>query len=140
MQVTTDRLQVFAQSLQPWKEFFKYESFSAPATKEAAMARLKFNVPFYRVNYAVAVATACAASLLTSPAALLGFLAIVALLLHTSATPMTQQRAAGTLAATVLLLLWSDAVAVLCGGALAGAALCGVHGALRHPEDLFMEV
>lgn len=137
--------------LRPWPEFFSTASIDRPASFNYVLIRIRKNVRHFRVNYALVVSVCASLSLIGTPFSLIVIAAVVGmwLLLHFfREDPLVawgQQHVGDrTILLGLVLLsiaaLWLTGVAgSLIGGVGFGVVLSGIHGALRNPEDLFLD-
>lgn len=135
----------------PWAEVFDRSSFSKPATLQEATSRLRKNVAYFRVNYAAATVATVALAFLSHPSSLLVLGALVlawvyVFALHTGPlvingrTLSDREKFFGMSAASFVLVFFLTGVGSLAFSALVAAgALVAAHGAMRAPDDLFLD-
>lgn len=136
----------------PWSELVDRTAFSKPETFSEATFRIRKNFSYFRVNYYAITALALAVSLLTNPFSLIIFLGLLAswiflYLFRPSDQPLvlfgrtfTDFETLALLGAlTVFVLFLTSVGSILVSALMAGVAVVCVHGALRVPEDLFMD-
>lgn len=136
----------------PWSELADRSAFSRPDSLSEATARVRKNLSYFRVNYMAVITAVLAVSLLTNPFSLVVLLALLAawcfLYLFRPADPplvlfgrqFSDRETLGGLAAlTVFVVFLTSLGSVIISALMAGAAIVCVHGALRMPEDLFLD-
>ncbi|KAH6822837.1 hypothetical protein C2S53_017236 [Perilla frutescens var. hirtella] len=148
---STQNLSASLSRCRPWPEFLAtISALDFPPSLSAASVRLRCNAAYFSVNYAIIVTACAAASLISTPIALLliGSVFFLWLILHFFREDP--------------LLIWGRHVsdwAVICGlvvlsavalwltgplnslsiGIIVGLLISAVHGALRNPEGLFLD-
>ncbi|MQL80685.1 hypothetical protein Taro_013138 [Colocasia esculenta] len=136
----------------PWSELVDRSAFSRPESLSEASARVRKNLSYFRVNYMAVITAVLAVSLLTNPFSLLVLLALLAawcfLYLFRPADPplvilgrqFSDRETLGGLALVTAFVVFLTSVgSVIISAVMAGAAIVCVHGALRMPEDLFLD-
>lgn len=119
--------------------------------KQQATSRLRKNVAYFRVNYAAATVATVALAFLSHPSSLLVLGALVlawvyVFALHTGPlvingrTLSDREKFFGMSAASFVLVFFLTGVGSLAFSALVAAgALVAAHGAMRAPDDLFLD-
>ncbi|OAY80865.1 PRA1 family protein E [Ananas comosus] len=135
----------------PWTELFSGPAaFSPPKSSADVARRLSRNLVYFRGNYAIAFLLVLFVSFLSHPAAMIGFVGLCAawfFLYFSRDGPLVlfgrtldDSVVFGALfAATVVALLFTDVVWSVVGSLLVGAAIVGLHAALRNTDDLFID-
>ncbi|XP_030446879.1 PRA1 family protein G2 [Syzygium oleosum] len=134
----------------PWPEFVAAGSFDRPGSASAALARIRKNSAYFRVNYVVAIAACALVSLLGAPFSLIVFASVLALWLifhffredplMVSGHQLNDRLVLCALVLVSLSAIWFvGRVENLVIGIGAGSLLCGVHGVLRNPDGLFLD-
>lgn len=136
----------------PWSELVDRSAFSRPENTSDAIARLRRNYSYFRVNYLSLVAVVLAFSLLTNPGSLiilLGLLCawIFCYLFRPSDQPLvlfgrvfSERETLGVLVVLSVFVVFLTSVgSVLISALLVGVAIVAAHGAFRVPEDLFLD-
>lgn len=134
----------------PWPEFLAAGSFDRPGSASSAVARIRKNAVYFRVNYAVVVGSCALVSLLGAPFSLIVFASVLALWLifhffredplMVSGHQLNDRLVLCALVLVSLSAVWFvGRVETLVIGVGAGSLLCGVHGALRNPDGLFLD-
>lgn len=148
----TDSIRRSLSDRRPWSELIDRSAFSRPDSLSDATSRLRKNLAYFRVNYAALVAVCLAASLLSNPVSLAILLALLAAwcflyLLRPSDSPLVifgrtfsdRETLLGLVVVTILGLFLTSVGSLIISALLIGAALVCLHGALRVPEDLFLD-
>jgi hypothetical protein len=127
----------------PWAQFFQAESFEHPVHLSTAAARAASNAKIYSSNYAM-LGTACVfVTSLSSPVAALatwagvGFAAAHAKDYRGLGRIDARAVYAGLSVLALSVIVFTNALAVLCFGALLGASACGAHAVLHEPPASF---
>ncbi|CAL9099994.1 unnamed protein product [Musa acuminata var. zebrina] len=137
----------------PWYELFDRSAFARPDSLSDAASRLRKNLAYFRVNYLALLAAALALSLLSHPFSLLLLVALLAawaflyLFRPSDAPPLILFRRsfsdreilAGLVLVTLLVVFLTSVGSLIVSALMVGAAVVCVHGALRVPEDLFLD-
>lgn len=145
--------QALIAARRPWGEVFRSPAFSKPPNVGEAVSRMRRNTAYFRANYALAVLSVVAASLLWHPGTLFVLLALCAawffLYFARPAEGGQPLRIFGTefddgtvlavlSGVTVIAMLFTDVGWNVVGSAMIGVALVGAHAALRSTDDLFL--
>uniref|UniRef100_A0A803NU64 PRA1 family protein n=1 Tax=Cannabis sativa TaxID=3483 RepID=A0A803NU64_CANSA len=99
----------------PWSELLDRSSLSRPDSLTEAYSRIRKNVPYFRVNYAIL------------PLVILG------------RTFSDTETLIGLVLVTVIVVFVSSVGSLLISTLLVGFAIVCAHGAFRVPEDLFLD-
>lgn len=148
----SDSLRHSLSQRRPWAELLDRTAFSKPENLSEATFRIRKNFSYFRVNYYAIGALALAVSLLTNPISLVilfGLLAAWVFLyfFRPADQPLvlfgrifTDFETLVLLCGLTLCVVFLTSVgSVLVSSAMVGVAFVCVHGALRMPEDMFME-
>lgn len=134
----------------PWSEVFDRNYFAKPDSVADATNRMKKNLSYFRVNYAVLATVVLGIGLLWHPGSLIILLALTAawiFLYFSRSEPVvlfdrsySEREVLIVLGVItfVVIFLTSTGSTIFMGLAMA-AALVAVHAALRTPDDLFLE-
>ena len=135
----------------PWGEFADREALGKPKTVAEAVSRLRANAGYFRVNYAIVLCTTVLVFLLAKPSAILWILVVAAGWLYLFVLqpgPLTlggrtfghNEKLMGASAGSLLVIFFLTNVASVIFSALAvGCFAVAVHGALRVPDNLFID-
>ncbi|KAG6427685.1 hypothetical protein SASPL_111931 [Salvia splendens] len=137
----------------PWSELADRTGFAKPESFSDANQRLRKNYGYFRTNYLMIVTTVLAISLLTNPLSLLLLAALLAawLFLYVFRQPSDPPIAlfgrqfsdrsvlCGLILCSVIVLFLTNVGYVLVSALMVGVAVVVAHGALRVPEDLFLD-
>nr|KYP58365.1 PRA1 family protein F2 [Cajanus cajan] len=134
----------------PWKIMFNFRSFALPAGFSDAVSRLRTNVAFFQMNYAIVLLILLFLSLLWHPISLIVFVVLMAawlFLYFLRDEPLTlfgrlvSDRLVLLVMAvlTIVLLLLTGATLNILVALLVGVLLVVAHGALRRTDDLFLD-
>ncbi|XP_058110434.1 PRA1 family protein B1 [Magnolia sinica] len=136
----------------PWSELLDRSAFSRPSSLSEATSRLRKNASYFRVNYAIGLASVLALSLLSHPISLLTLLVLLAAwlflyLFRPSDPPLVlfgrtfsdRETLAGLVGLTIIVVFLTSVGSLLISALLAGVAIVSAHGAFRVPEDLFLD-
>ncbi|XP_054803038.1 PRA1 family protein E-like [Prosopis cineraria] len=148
------RVKTTAQSIftkrRPWEEVFALYSFNRPFTFGEATMRIKRNLSHFRVNYALIVLVILFLSLLWHPISMIVFLAVFVawfflyffrdepvMVFNRQIDDRVIMLALGlvTIVALILTGVWLNVLVSI----LIGAAVVGLHAALRSTEDLYVD-
>ncbi|GMI86069.1 PRENYLATED RAB ACCEPTOR 1.F2 [Hibiscus trionum] len=134
----------------PWKLMFNIRSFNFPGNLSEAISRVRSNVAYFRMNYAIIVLSILFLSLLWHPISLIVFVAMMAawlVLYFLRDEPLVVFRRTiddrvvlillGVL--TIVFLLLTDATPNILWSLLIGAAVVLVHASFRRTDDLYDE-
>ncbi|KAI3917320.1 hypothetical protein MKW98_027239 [Papaver atlanticum] len=141
----------FAQR-RPWSELVDRSSFSRPDSLSESISRARKNFTYFRVNYMTILAAVVAFSLITNPISLLvlgGLLAawVFLYLFRPSDPPLvlfgrtfTDRETLGLLSVSSVVVVFLTSVgSLLISSVLIGLGIVFAHGAMRVPEDLFLD-
>ncbi|MED6217524.1 hypothetical protein PIB30_018538 [Stylosanthes scabra] len=134
----------------PWKTMFDPRSFGIPTTISQAMSRLRINVPYFRMNYAMLALFILFISLLWHPISLIVFLLLMSLwlfLYFLRDQPLLlyghviDDRIIVVVMTifTVAVLLLTDATVNILVAVAVGVMVVAVHAAFRKTQDLFLD-
>ncbi|CAJ1955382.1 unnamed protein product [Sphenostylis stenocarpa] len=134
----------------PWKLMFNLGSFGLPAGFSDAVGRVRENVSFFQMNYAIVVLIVLFLSLLWHPISLIVFVVLMAawlFLYFLRDEPlfifgrMISDRVVLVVMAvlTIALLLLTGAIPNILVALLIGAVLVVAHAAFRRTDDLFYD-
>ncbi|KAL2332292.1 hypothetical protein Fmac_019873 [Flemingia macrophylla] len=134
----------------PWKLMFNLRSFALPSGFSDAVSRLRTNVAFFQMNYAIVVLIVLFLSLLWHPVSLIVFVVLMAAWLFLYFLRDEPLMLFGRLISdrlvlilmavlTVVLLLLTGATLNIVVALLVGVLLVVAHAALRTTSDLFLD-
>lgn len=134
----------------PWKLMFNFRSFNLPAGFADAISRVKINIGYFQMNYALVVLLVIFVSLIWHPISLIVFLALMAVwvfLYFLRDEPLVifgrliSDRVVLVLMAilTIVLLLLTGATLNILISLLVGVVLVVIHAAFRRTDDLFVD-
>ncbi|KAG2371156.1 hypothetical protein LR48_Vigan05g198400 [Vigna angularis] len=134
----------------PWKIMFNFRSFALPAGFSDAVRRVRENVGYFQMNYAIVVLIVLFLSLLWHPISLIVFVVLLAawlFLYFLRDEPlvvfgrMISDRVVLVVMAvlTIALLLLTGAVSNILLALLIGVVLVVAHAAFRRTDDLFYD-
>jgi hypothetical protein len=151
----TGKLKDYGSSLfkqrKPWTEVVDRNSFSKPANVSEALTRIKKNSSYFKVNYLMFMLVTTAVTFLMHPTSLftLGFLIglwIYVILIRTSPLSIggrvlsDREKLYGMAAISFITIFFLTSVGTVLFSALAvGMAVIVTHGAMRQPDDLFLD-
>jgi len=128
-----------------WHEFFRSDSFEKPVVLSAALVRATENLKFYAPNYAILGSGCVLLTTLSSPVvavALLGSAGFAAAHAkdYRGMGRFSQRAVYSALGAIALcLVVFTNALVVMCLGLLLGAGACGAH-AVMHDSPVVFDV
>ncbi|KAH7572151.1 hypothetical protein JRO89_XS04G0211700 [Xanthoceras sorbifolium] len=143
-----DRIQSSLGEPRPWKEMIQAHSFNLPTTLSDSIQRIRTNVAFFRINYAIIVLFLLFVSLLWTPISLAALVLLVVLWLFLYFLRDQPLMVFGRLIddrvvmmvllmATVAVLFLTNVTDNLTVGMSVGMAVILAHGVLRSTEDSF---
>ncbi|CAN4108580.1 unnamed protein product [Withania somnifera] len=132
----------------PWRVFFDYTLISLPYNYSEAMSRVRRNLNYFRVNYAMVILVILFLSLVYHPISMIVFLAIsVAWFYYFREEPIVifgtqlddRLVLVGLGLVTVVSLAITNVGLNVLVALIIGFFILGLHGALRGTEDLFLD-
>lgn len=134
----------------PWPELVDRNSLAKPSSTAEAVARIRKNWAYFRVNYLLLLSGVLAFSLLSNP---LSFFLLVGLLggwiflyllrrepLVLLSRTYSDREVLGILTVLTIVIVFMTSVgSVLISALMIGLAMVCAHGAFRVPEDLFLD-
>eukprot|EP00878_Enallax_costatus_P005248 GHUV01005515.1.p1 GENE.GHUV01005515.1~~GHUV01005515.1.p1 ORF type:complete len:219 (+),score=60.69 GHUV01005515.1:195-851(+) len=135
----------------PWGEVLDRTSFSKPSSLQEAASRIRKNAGYFKINYLIIILLTVAATFVTHPSSLLvlGFLAaswvyVFAIrqgpLVISGKELSEREKLLGMSAISFLVVFVLTSVAnVLFSALTLSCAIIGLHGAMRVPDDLFLD-
>eukprot|EP00899_Mesostigma_viride_P013037 jgi/Mesvir1/21734/Mv04144-RA.1 len=142
--------QVLSQR-RPWAELVDRNAFQRPLSFAEASSRVKKNVSYFKVNYAICLATVATIVILLHPSSLFILLTLVGLwgyLFVVRQEPLIvggriitdRELLLGMSVGTFVIVFFLTSVGTVIASAL-GFGLTGIlaHGAMRVPDDLFLD-
>ncbi|KAL4572871.1 hypothetical protein LXL04_019659 [Taraxacum kok-saghyz] len=143
-------LQTGLGTRRPWKEMFNLGSINFPQGISEAFSRVKMNIGYFRMNYAIVVLVILFLSLLWHPISLIVLTVLMAawlFLYFLRGEPLTifhrvidDRVVLGVLSVvTIVLLLLTDATMNIVLSILGGIVLVLIHAVLRKTEDLYLD-
>ncbi|KAB2629868.1 PRA1 family protein E-like [Pyrus ussuriensis x Pyrus communis] len=134
----------------PWRELFSLTSFSVPSNYADAMARIKRNTAYFRVNYTMGALFIVFLSLLWHPISMIVFLIILVAwlalyFLRTTPVVLFNQSFDDRVVAvalgfvTVVALVFTHVGLNVLVALIVAVVIIGLHAAFRVTEDLFLD-
>ncbi|CAE5967160.1 unnamed protein product [Arabidopsis arenosa] len=144
------RIKAGLATRRPWRVMFDFHSMGLPHSVSEAFTRIKTNLAYFRMNYAVVVLIVIFFSLIWHPTSLIVFTVLVAVwiflyflrdeplkLFRYQIDDRTVLIVLSVL--TVVLLLLTNATFNIVGALVTGAVLVLIHAVVRKTEDLFLD-
>lgn len=142
-----DRLKAGLGTRRPWREMFDVHSFSLPRSFREAMSRVKANLAYFSMNYALVALLIVFLSLLWHPISLIVFIAMMAVWLFLYFLRDEPLTIFGRLVTdkvvlivlavlTILVLLFTGATTEILSALLVAVVVVLVHAALRRCDNL----
>ncbi|KAJ4756977.1 PRA1 (Prenylated rab acceptor) family protein [Rhynchospora pubera] len=148
----SDTLRRSTSDLKPWQEMVDRSALTRPSSLSEATSRLRKNLSYFRVNYTAVVALSLALSLVTHPVSLFLLLSLLAtwsfLYLFRPADPplslfgrtfSDRETLGGLVLVSIIVIFMTSVGSLIISAITVGALLVCIHGALRVPEDLFLD-
>ncbi|KAH7277218.1 hypothetical protein KP509_39G040500 [Ceratopteris richardii] len=134
----------------PWRELVDRTSFAKPDSLSDATGRIRKNVAYFRLNYAILFTAVLALTLISNPASLFllcGLLAAWIFMYVLRTTPLVlfnrtfNEREVLVLMGllSIIVVFMTNVGSVLITAAMLGAAIICVHAAFRVPDDFFLD-
>ena len=134
----------------PWRVMFNFRSFGLPSSFSDALSRIRMNIAFFRMNYAIVMLLILFLSLLWHPISLIVFVILMAVWLFVYFLRDEPLVVFGHLiddrvvlivmaVLTIVLLLLTHVTWNIVGSLLIGLALVVLHAAFRKTDDLFVD-
>ncbi|KAK1438353.1 hypothetical protein QVD17_04161 [Tagetes erecta] len=142
----------FISRRRPWREFFDYKAVTRPLTYSDATRRVKQNLNYFRVNYAMVILLILFLSLIYQPVSMITFLIVFVgwFFLYFFRDPRSPVvifnyvfddrvvlMALSLL--TVFALACTDVGVILLVAVGVGAGVVVIHAGIRNTDDLFLE-
>ncbi|KAM0956558.1 hypothetical protein ACFX13_025453 [Malus domestica] len=142
-----DRIRAGLGARRPWKLMFNFRSFNFPSSFSDAFGRVRSNVAYFRMNYAIVVLLILFLSLLWHPISLIVFVVMMAAwlflyflrdepLLLFGKTVDDRVVLIVLAVVTIVLLFLTHATVNILVALLIGVVLVIAHAALRKMDDL----
>ncbi|XP_038882341.1 PRA1 family protein B2-like [Benincasa hispida] len=136
----------------PWPELLDRSAFSKPESLSEATLRIRKNYSYFRVNYFAIIALILAISLFSNPSSLFLLIALLSswiflYLFRPSDQPLVlfgrlfrdSEILIGLVIFTACVVFLTSVGSVLVSALTGGVAVVCAHGALRCPDDLFLD-
>ncbi|KAB1218442.1 PRA1 family protein F2 [Morella rubra] len=143
-----ERIKAGLGTRRPWNVMFSFHSLGLPANFGDSLARVRTNVAYFRMNYAIVVLFILFLSLLWHPISLIVFLVMMAAwlflyFLRDQPLMVFNRTIDDRVVLVVLGADWCSAVDAghvkYSGGAAVGVVVVLAHAAARKTDDLFMD-
>ncbi|KAJ9549696.1 hypothetical protein OSB04_022239 [Centaurea solstitialis] len=142
----------FIARRRPWKEFLNYTAVSRPLSYEDAVSRLKRNLNYFRVNYAMMILLILFLSLIYQPISMITFLIVFVgwFFLYFFRDPHSPVVIFGYVfddrvvlmalsLLTIFALACTDVGVIMLVALAVGAGVVGIHAGIRSTDDLFLD-
>ncbi|KAL0333166.1 UNVERIFIED_CONTAM: PRA1 family protein B4 [Sesamum angustifolium] len=137
----------------PWPELLDRSAFSKPESLSETTLRIRKNYTYFRINYLAVISAVLAVSLLTNPFSLILLAALLAswlflyLFRQSSDPPVTvfgrqfsdRETLLFLIVSTIVVIFLTSVGSILVSAFMVGIGIVCLHGALRTPEDLFLD-
>ncbi|KAL0344424.1 UNVERIFIED_CONTAM: PRA1 family protein B4 [Sesamum radiatum] len=137
----------------PWPELLDRSAFSKPESLSEATLRIRKNYNYFRINYLALISAVLAVSLLTNPFSLILLAGLLAswlflyLFRQSSDPPVTvfgrqfsdRETLLFLIVSTIVVIFLTSVGSILVSAFMVGIGIVCLHGALRTPEDLFLD-
>lgn len=145
-----ERLKAGLGARRPWREMSDIHCFNLPRSFREAVARVRTNIAYFRMNYAIVVLVILFLSLLWHPISLIVFIAMIVMwlfLYFLRDEPLvifgrliTDQVVLIVLAVvTIIVLLLTRATINILSSLLVGVVVVLIHASLRKTDGLFAD-
>ncbi|KAJ7951644.1 PRA1 family protein [Quillaja saponaria] len=145
-----DRIKAGLATRRPWKILFDFRSLKLPSSLSDAISRIRTNIAYFQLNYAIIVLFILFLSLLWEPISLIVFVALMAAWLFLYFLRDEPLVIVGRLiddrivlivmsVLTIVLLLLTNATLNIVVAILIGVVVILVHAALRKTDNLFLD-
>lgn len=135
----------------PWSEVLDRTSFSKPGSLQEAAGRIRRNAGYFKINYLIIILLTVAGTFLTHPSSLLvlGFLAASwvymfaikqgPLVINGKELSDREKLMGMSVASFLIVFVFTSVANVLFSALTLSLAIVGLHGAMRVPDDLFLD-
>ncbi|KAH6821106.1 PRA1 rab family protein [Perilla frutescens var. hirtella] len=148
--VARERLHAGLAARRPWRQMFDVRCFELPKSAAEVAARFGANAAYFLTNYAIAALTILLLSLLWHPISLMVFIATMAAWLYLYFMRGAPLVVAGRTiddrtvlialsAATIAVLLLTEAAGNIVAALMVAMAVVLIHGAVRITDDLVLD-
>ncbi|KAI3505400.1 hypothetical protein L1887_27529 [Cichorium endivia] len=142
----------FVAKRRPWRDFFDYSAISRPISYEDAMARIRQNLNYFRVNYAMVMLLIIFLSLIYHPISMIIFLIVFVawFFLYFFRDPRSPIMIFDRIVddrvvlvslsvLTIFVLAFTNVGMNVFVSLIIVVAIVGLHAAFRSPDDLFLD-